>query len=48
MTRKPKKNMEQQPHHVNERNQTKNKSRHIQFTTRSIVRFSSQTMQWYH
>ena len=42
--------MEQQPHRACERNQNKNKTKHVTFklTTRSIVRFSPQTMQWYH
>ena len=36
--------------HVNEQNQNKNKtkSRHIQLTTRSIVRLSPQTILCYH
>ena len=36
--------------YVKERNKNKIKanSRHIQLTTRSIVRFIPQTMQWYH
>ena len=37
MTRKRKKNMEQQPHHVNERNQTKNK--HVIFNLPHVLLF---------
>ena len=41
--------MEQQPHGACERNHNKKPS-HVTFelTKRSIVRFSPQTMQWYH
>ena len=36
--------------HVNERNKTKTKPSHVtvKLTTRSIVRFNTQTMQWYY
>ena len=36
--------------HMNERNRSKMKPCHVTFkmTTRSIVRFSPQTEQWYH
>ena len=43
-----KKTMEQQPQRACE--QTKSKPKHVTYklTTRSVVRSSAQTMQWYH
>ena len=45
--------MEKQPHRACERTELRQKrnqvtSHSIQLTTRSIVRFSTQTMQWYY
>ena len=44
--------MEQQPHRACERMNSKQKQKPshgtFKLTTRSIVRFSPQTMQWYH
>ena len=42
--------MEQQQHRASERTKSKQKTSHVTFklTTRSIVRFSPQTVQWYY